>query len=177
MGEDRMDMKDFAMYALNNAQTYLMQALDGLSDEDLLWQPQPGANHIAFILWHMFREEDRFFQYKLQCVTQVWEEVRWHQKLNLPQDPQDVGFGWSAEQVAAFPRVRLGDLLAYGEAVRARTLDFLRNADYVIIGAIVTSDVFGDTSAGNRISHLIVELAEHIGQIDYIRGLVRGQGI
>jgi len=69
-----MDMKDFALYGLNDARAYLMQALDGLSDDQLMWQPQPGANHIAFILWHMFREEDRFFQYKLQGVPQIWEE-------------------------------------------------------------------------------------------------------
>ena len=116
--------------------------------------------------------EDRFFQFKRQGVPQVWEEGKWYERLDLPHDPQDVGFGWSAEQVDAFPRVRLGDLLSYGEAVRARTLDYLRNADYGIMGAIVTSDVFGDMSVGNRISHLIVELAEHIGQIDYIRGLI-----
>ena len=166
-----MDTKEFALYALNDARAYLMQALDGVTDEGLLWQPGPGANHIAFILWHMFREEDRFFQYKLRGISQVWEEEGWHQKLKLPQDQQDVGFGWSAERVAAFPQLRLADLLAYGEAVRARTMDYLENADPATMYDIVKSDVFGDTSAGNRIAHLIVELAEHIGQIDYIRGL------
>jgi len=169
-----MDMKAFAVYALNDARAYLTQALDGLTDEELLWQPQPGANHIAFMLWHMFREEDRFFQYKLRGSPQVWEEGRWHEKLHLPEDPQDVGFGWSAERVAAFPRVRLSDLLAYGDAVRARTMDYLQNADLARMDDIVKSDVFGDTSAANRIAHLIVELAEHIGQIDYIRGLQQG---
>ena len=169
-----MDVKDFALYAFSDARAYLMQALDGLSDDELLWQPQPGANHIAFILWHMFREEDRFFQYKLQGAPQVWEEGRWYERLNLPHDPQDVGFGWTAAQVNAFPRVRLDDLLAYGEAVRARTLDYLQNVKPAKMDDIVESDVFGDTSVGNRISHLIVELAEHTGQIDYIRGLHKG---
>ena len=171
-----MDTKDFALYSLNDARAYLMQALDGLTDEDLLRQPQPGANHIAFILWHMFREEDRFFQYKLRGIPQIWEEAGWHERLKLLEDPQDVGFGWSAEQVAAFPHVRLADLLAYGEAVRARTVDYLENADPATMGNIVKSDVFGDTSAGNRIAHLIVELAEHIGQVDYIRGLRHSEG-
>ena len=172
-----MDLREFAVCALNDAQAHLMQALEGLTDEDLLWQPQPGANHIAFILWHMFREEDRFFQYKLRGIPQVWEEDGWPEKLKLPDDPQDVGFGWSAERVAAFPRVNLGDLLAYGDVVRARTLDFLGNADNAILDTIVPSDVYGDTSAGNRIAHLIVELAEHIGQIDYIRGLVQAHTV
>jgi hypothetical protein len=169
-----MDVKEFALNALNDAQAYLMQALDGLSDEDIIWQPGPGANHIAFILWHMFREEDRFFQFKLRGIPQVWEQGGWAERLDLPEDPQDVGFGWSAEQVAAFPRVRLTDLLAYGKAVRARTMDYLENAAPATMHDAVKSDVFGDTSAGNRIAHLIVELAEHIGQIDYIHGLRKG---
>lgn len=36
---------------------------------------------------------------------------------------------------------------------------------------MLKSDVFGDISAGDRVAHLIVELAEHTGQIDYMRGL------
>jgi len=174
MGEDVMDLSDFALYAFSDARAYLMKALDGLTDDELLWQPQPGANHIAFILWHMFREEDRFFQYKLQGAPQVWEEGRWYERLNLPHDPQDVGFGWTAEQVAAFPHIRLSDLLAYGEAVRARTLDYLQNVKPAKMDDIVESDVFGDTSVGNRIRHRIVGRAGHTGQIDYIRGLHKG---
>lgn len=167
-----MEFREFALYALEDSHNHLIQALDGLTDGDIMWQPTPVANHIAFILWHMFREEDRFFQYKLQGIPQVWETERWHERLGLPADPQDVGFGWTAEQVAAFPRVKLRDLLAYRQAVRARTLDFLRQADDAVFRAIVPSDVFGDTSAGNRIAHLIVELAEHVGQIGYLKGLI-----
>ncbi len=51
-------------------------------------------------------------------------------------------------------------------------LDYLQNADPAKMDEIARSDVFGDTSVGNRISHLIVELAEHTGQIDYIRGMM-----
>jgi hypothetical protein len=106
----------------------------------------------------------------------VWEEDGWRERLRLPEDSQDVGFGWSVEQVAAFPTVRLSDLLAYGEAVRARTVGYLEHADPATMDDMVESDVFGDTSVGNRIAHLIIELAEHIGQIDYIRGLLRSVG-
>ncbi|MEE9400564.1 MAG: DinB family protein, partial [Dehalococcoidia bacterium] len=105
-----MDVKDFALQSLSESQTALMQAVDGLSQEELMRQPQPGANHIAFTLWHMLRVEDWFFHYLFQRVPQVWESEKWHEKLNLPDDPRVTGFGYIAEQVASFPPVQLRDL-------------------------------------------------------------------
>ena len=66
-------------------------------------------------------------------------------------EPQGVGFGWSVEQVVAS----------------------FESAGHAILDARV---VFGGMSAGNRIAHLAVQLAEHAGQIDYIRGVVQSQG-
>jgi len=171
-----MDVKDFALESLNESQTALMQAVDGLSQEELMTQPQPGANHIAFILWHMVRAEDWFFHYLFQRVPQVWESERWHEKLNLPDDPKVTGFGYTAEQVASFPSVQLRDLIAYGEAVRASTVDYLRSLDPAKFDEIVKSRLFGEVSIGNLIGHLLIEIAQHVGQIAYIRGLVREQG-
>ena len=170
-----MEVKDLALDALNDAQTALMQAVDGLSQEELMWQPQPGANHIAFILWHMLRVEDLFFQYMFQRVPQVWESEKWHEKLNLPADPRIIGYGYTAEQIASFPPVQLKDLLAYGEAVRARTVDYLRNLDPAKFDE-TKSGIFGEFSISDRIRHLIAEIDEHVAQIAHIRGLLKGRG-
>jgi len=170
-----MEVKDFALEALNEAQTALTQAVDGLSQDELMWQPQPGANHIAFILWHILRVEDWFFQFMFQRTPQVWESERWHEKLNLPDDPRITGFDYTAEQVDSFPSVQLRDLLAYGEAVRARTLDYVRNLDPARFDEIVKSRIFGDVSIGNLISLLLCEIDQHVGQIAYVRGLVKGE--
>ena len=171
-----MQVKDFALEALNEVQAALKQAVDGLSQEELMWQPQPGANHIAFILWHILRVEDWFFQYMFLRVPQVWESERWHEKLNLPDDPRITGFGYTAEQVDSFPAVKLADLLGYGEAVRARTVEYIRGLEPAKFDEIVKSRIFGEMSIGTLISHLGCEIAQHVGQIAYIRGLVKGQG-
>ena len=168
-----MEIGEFALHSLEEAQVALDTALDGLTGDELMWQPQPGANHIAFILWHMFRVEDWFFQYLFQRVPQVWEEEKWHDRLGLPADPWAVGFGYTAEQVDGFPRVCLRDLVAYAKAVRARSLDYLRRAEPATFDTVVRSRVFGETTVGDRVSHLVVEIAQHVGQIGYLRGLVR----
>ena len=171
-----MEVKDFALEALNEAQTALKQAVDGLSQDELMWQPKPGANHIAFILWHILRAEDWFFQYMFQRVPQVWEAEKWHEKLNLPDDPRVTGFGYTAEQVDSFPRVQPRDLMAYAEAVRARTLEYVRGLEPAKFDELVKSRIFGEASIGNLISHLLIEIGQHVGQIAFIRGLVKGQG-
>ncbi|MFQ5987847.1 MAG: DinB family protein [Dehalococcoidia bacterium] len=171
----KMEVKDCALEALNEEQTALEQAVDGLSQDELMWQPQPGANHIAFTLWHILRVEDFIVQYMFQRVPQVWESEKWHEKLNLPDDPRITGYGYTAEQLDSFPSVQLRDLLAYGEAVRARTVDYLRNLDPARFDEIVKSRILGEVSIGNLISHLLCEIDQHVGQIAYLRGLVKGQ--
>ncbi|MDY6908235.1 MAG: DinB family protein, partial [Chloroflexota bacterium] len=169
-----MDARDFALDGLRDLHAALAQWLEGLGDDDIMWQPRPGANHIAFILWHMLRVEDWFFQYLFQKVPQVWEAERWHQRMSLPEDPRFTGYGYTAEQVDGFPRVRLADLLAYGDAVRARTVAFIEGAEPVRFDEIVHSRLFGEVSIGHMVSHLITELGQHVGQIGYIRGLLKG---
>jgi uncharacterized damage-inducible protein DinB len=170
-----MDAGDFALHSLNEVQAALTKAVDGLTQEDLMRQPQPGANHIAFTLWHMARVEDWFIHYLFQRVPQVWESGRWHGKMGLSEDPRVTGFGYTAEQVAGFPPVKLRDLAAYGEAVRARTTDYLRGLEPAKLDEIVKSRLFGEVSIGNLVSHLIVELAQHVGQVAYIRGMLSEQ--
>jgi len=171
-----MEAKDLALQGLNEAQAALMLAVDGLTQQELMWQPQPGANHIAFTLWHVLRVEDWFFQYLFQRVPQVWEAERWHEKMNLPEDPRVNGFGYTAEQVDSFPPIQPGDILGYAEAVRARTLEYVRNLDPAKFDEVVQSRAIGDASIGTWISHLLIEIAQHIGQIAFIKGLAQGQG-
>jgi hypothetical protein len=170
-----MDVKNFALHSLNELQTALVECVDDLTQEESFRQTQPGANHIAFMMWHMARVEDWFFHYLFQRVPQVWESGSWHEKMGLPDDPKATGFGYTAEQVAAFPSVQLRDLRAYGEAVRAETLDYLRNSDSSKLDDMVKSRLFGEVTIGSLIGHVVVELSQHVGQIAYVRGLVRGQ--
>ena len=170
-----MDVREFALLSLNDLQTALVEATSDLTQEEVMRLPQPGANHIAFTLWHMARVEDWFFHYLFQRVPQVWESGRWHEKTGLPEDPRATGFGYTTEQVADFPSVPLRDLMAYSEAVRAATSDYLRNVEPSRLDETVTSRLFGEVTVGSLIGHFIVEAAQHVGQIAYVRGMLRKQ--
>ena len=99
-------------------------ALSGLTPGEQAWRAGPDANSITWILWHMLRVEDMWFQFFIQRKSEIWERDGWNEKFGLPT--RDNGFGHTSEEVAAFPTLDLAELIGYGDAVRAETLDYLR---------------------------------------------------
>lgn len=169
-----MDVKDFIVDMLDNMDRALLAAVNGLNRNELAWRPETEANSIGFTLWHQVRCEDIFIQAMLQRKPQVWESEKWHQKLSLPENPRDIGYGYTAEQVAAFPIPDLQGLLGYAQAVRSRTVECVKSMPPEKFDAIVRAGPLGEASVGRVLSHLLCEITRHIGQIAYLRGLQRG---
>jgi DinB superfamily len=166
-------LNEFIEDALNKEQQFLMEAIKDLTPEELAWRPGPEANHIGWVLWHMFRVEDMWVQFFAQRQLELWERDGWHQKFGLPT--RDNGFGHTPEQVALFPALGLTELLQYGEAVRASTLDYLRGLGQEGFDAI-PRERRPDISVGGMFRQVIGELFQHQGQIAYLKGLIRGSG-
>jgi hypothetical protein len=53
-----MEMKDLGQNGLDNVKRTLDRTLDGLTAEELKWEPKPDANSIGLILFHMIGIED-----------------------------------------------------------------------------------------------------------------------
>jgi uncharacterized damage-inducible protein DinB len=168
-----METNAFILDMLGHMKKALTGALDGLSHEEIKWQPNPEANSIGFILWHLVRAEDGGIQSFIQQKPQVWVAEKWYQKLNLSEYIEDNGWGYTAEQVAAFPVPELKGLLGYADAVRSRTIEYLQGVTPDKLDERVKTP-FGELSAGQILSLFMVELAQHIGHIAYLRGLQRG---
>ena len=169
-----MELNEFIADALEKEQELLTEALDGLTPEELTWRAGPEANPIGWILWHMLRVEDMWFQFFIQRKLEIWEQDGWNEKFGLPT--RDNGFGHTQEQVAQFPALDLAELLRYGEAVRAGTLEYLQGLtadDY----AMVPREQRPEMSVGAICRQVVGELYQHQGHIAYLRGLLRaGQG-
>ncbi len=91
----------------------------GLTDEQLHWQPRDHPNHIMFALWHAYRSEDYLIHGLLMQTPDVFTTNGWAQRLPVaePGDPP-FGTGLNRRQIAAV-RLNLDHLLDYAEAVRA----------------------------------------------------------
>jgi hypothetical protein len=163
-----MTLNEFITDALEKESGSLLEALDGLTPDELAWQPAPDANSIGWILWHMVRVEDMFIQFFAQFQPELWETGGWNDKFGLPT--RDNGFGHTPDQVNNFPRLDLADFLAYRASVRESTLSYLnsRSADDM---ATVPRERRPDMSIAGMFRQIIGELYQHVGHIAYLRGL------
>ena len=169
-----MNLRDFILDNLERIQQVLTEAVDSLTYDELTWQPRAGANPIGFILWHQVRCEDTYIQTLIRRQPQVWVSEKWYQKLNLSDDPWDNGNDYTAEQVAGFPVPKIKDLLGYAEAVRARTVTYLKGITSDQFDEEIQQPEFEGINIGKLFSYMLCELTQHIGQIAYLRGLQRG---
>lgn len=168
-----MEINDFTLDMLNRVQQALTTAVDGLTHEELKFQPKNETNSIGFILWHQVRVEDSMVAGTIQKKPQVWTSEEWYRKLNLPEDPNDNGWGYTDEQVTVFPVPELKDLLGYAEAVRSQTVECLKGMTPDRFDEVIQTP-FGDLTVGQIFSLLLCETTLHTGQIAYLRGLQRG---
>lgn len=168
-----MDFKKIIRMGLDEYMEELRKALKGLTPAERRFQPRPESHHIDFTVWHMARVEDNWVQRFARRGDTIWQRDSWHTKLGLPE--RDSGFGYTAEQVANLPRFNFDDLMAYYDAVRAGTVEYLDG---------VTARQLDrrpdprrpEITIGNMFSHVVVEEAQHVGQVAYLRGMQRGLG-
>ena len=168
-----METSDFILDTLEQEQNARMEAVNGLSHEELTWRPGAEANSIGFILWHQIRCEDSMVQGMIQQKPQVWVSGKWHQRLGVTENPQDDGWGYTAEQVAAFLVPELKELLGYAEAIRTQTIKYLKATTADKLEQVVQTPM-GELTTGQSLALLLSEIAQHTGQIAYLRGLQRG---
>lgn len=165
-----MTLNEFIEDAFNIEHEYLMDALDGLTSDEIIWKPGPEANSIGWILWHMIRVEDMWFQFFIQRQPEIWEKDNWNEKFGLPT--RDNGFGHTPEQVNNFPIYDLTEMLAYGVAVRAATLSYLKSMTAEQLD-VVPREARPEMSVGRIFRQVIGEIYQHQGHIAYLKGLLR----
>ena len=167
-----MDYKAIIRMALAEYSDDMARALEGLTAEERRYQPTPESNHIDFLVWHIARVEDGWINSYARQVRTVWEDGGWGDRLGLPEEGG--GFGFDADQVRDLPAFDPELLNEYAEAVRETTLAYLDASTPAEIGRPRDSGWPELYCTGSALSHLLVEESQHVGQIAYIRGMLRG---
>lgn len=158
---------------LNEYYGKLKETVEGLTPEELLWQPAPESNHILWTVWHMARVSDRWANSTVLGNEELWVRDGWADRLGMPVEKY--GRGESPEQVRDFPAVDIGLVLEYFDVAHASLLamiDALERAD-------LDRDVFAEyrneaLNIGWILGHILAEESQHLGQVAYIRGMQRG---
>jgi uncharacterized damage-inducible protein DinB len=166
-----MKATDLIAMSLGESSEYVAEAIKGLSRDELAFRPRPHSNCIAFLLWHLARVEDLWINRILLAGKELYETKGWYKKFGTPA--ADNGGGYDVAKLNAWPVPALSLLKEYAGAVRESTLAYLKT---LTITKLDETRDFGwrKGTVGSALSHLITEVAEHSGQIGYIRGIQKG---
>jgi hypothetical protein len=165
-----MDVSDLLVDALGRVREQLPELVIGMSDDDLAWRPDPGANSIAWTVWHLTRIEDDHVA-GVAGHEQVWTADGWCERFGLPFPPGEHGYAMSAADVG---KVRVsGDLLAgYYDAVAARSADYVATLSAADLDRVVDEHWDPPVTLGVRLVSVVNEVNAHLGQAQYVRGLI-----
>ena len=142
--------------------------LDGLDADALHWRPDPGANPIGWLVWHLTRVQDDHLA-GLADVPQAWTEQGFAERFALPYDTSAHGYGQSSEEVGAF-RASAADLLDYHAATHRLTVEVVENLDD--LDRVVDESWDPPVTAAVRLVSVVNDITQHLGQAAYVRGLL-----
>ena len=147
------------------------RAVTGLGMDRLTTAPSPGANPIAWLIWHLARVQDHHVA-ELLGADQLWVGGDWARQFGLDPDPWNTGYGHSPEDVAAVRPGRPEVLLEYLDAVCARTSTMLRQLRAADLDKIVARSWDPPVTLGVRLVSVADDSLQHAGQAAYVRGLL-----
>ncbi len=169
-----MSLKAFLQKSFDRQYAFMMRAIDGLTPDELAWRPEPESNSIGFLVWHYGRAMDLWIQNQAQDVPQLWE-TEWARRFGREPDPMDLGFGYTADQLAAFKLPETSILLGYAEATHASASRYLDGLDDETIARTTVKHRNGNPLPLAELFELLLcEVNQHGGQMAYLRGMQRG---
>ncbi len=153
----------------------VQQLTDGLTDAGGTYRPDPDANSIYWLIWHLSRVQDDHVA-GLAGTEQAWTARGWTERLSLPFPPEAHGYGHSSSDVA---KVRVpADLLAgYHADVHAASLAYVGRLTAQELARVVDTRWDPPVTAAVRLVSLIGDCLQHAGQAAYVRGLARRAGV
>jgi hypothetical protein len=171
-----MNWQDLLTDGYERVLTYLESVLDGLSYDDLAWQPRYDCNSIGWTSWHLTRQQDAQVA-SLAGEEQLWIKEQWYLKFNRNKDPWDIGFGHTPEQVAAFKPPEAQLLLDYQRAVLERSKRYFQSLSEEDLDRKLDEPQYQPLpTVGVRLVSILEDSLIHIGQAAYLRGLLHGKG-
>ena len=172
MTTEPVNLNRFIVDRLDAAYRWIESLSEGITDEQFYHQPTSDTNSIAWLVWHLSRWRDRVSA-SVSGEAQVWISEGWAQRFGMAEE--GTGLGDTPEQVAAF-RVPRDQVLGYAAA-----------AHHAIVQRVLklTPEQFEqqvEYAPGNLrptwqvLAGVIGDSTEHVGQINYLRGMTAGLG-
>lgn len=146
----------------------LLASVDGPM---LTQRMSPRSNTIGWLVWHLLRVQDDHVA-DAAGTEQVLLTNGWLEKFSLPFGPLATGYGQSAHDVAAV-QIEPELLLGYSADVHAATLEFISTVNDDDLDRIVDERWDPPVSLAVRLVSVIGDDLKHLGQAEYLEGVLR----
>jgi hypothetical protein len=166
-----MTTEELLRDAFDRIHELVHHAVDGLTGDQLCYRPDPDANSIAWLVWHLTRIQDDHVA-AVAGTEQAWTSDGWFGRFGFSLDPSETGYGHGADDVAKVT-VTSGELLiGYHDDVYQNTTRFVSDLTDDGLGRVVDQRWDPPVTLGVRLVSVISDDLQHVGQAAYLRGLV-----
>jgi hypothetical protein len=147
----------------------VVDLVDGMTPADLVRRVAPGANTVAWLVWHLLRVQDDHVA-DAAGTEQVWFAGGWHDRFDLPFEPGATGYGQTPDEVSAVHTT--SELLAgYAREVSAATRTFVSGLTDGDLDRVVDDSWDPPVTLAARLVSVIGDDLKHLGQAEYAKGL------
>jgi hypothetical protein len=175
-----MEVADLLAEAYGRIREAVHEVTDGLSEDQLAARPDPDANSIAWLVWHLARVQDDHVA-DVAGLEQVYTAQGFAERFDLPFQPtptgamrdraSSLGYEHSSEQVGAV-KAPSSLLVAYYDAVHEQSLQYLRTLRPEDLDRVVDESWDPPVTLGVRLVSVLSDDLQHAGQSAYIRGML-----
>lgn len=166
-----MDTRDLLSDAVQRVGQGVHRLLDGADEHLLTFRPDPDANTIAWLVWHLTRGQDAQMA-DAYGLEQVWTSEGWADRFGLPFSRGATGYGQSSDEVAAV-RVPPELLGRYYDATQRVTLAQIAATSDADLDRVVDTRWNPPVTLGVRLISIIDDDVKHLGQAEYVRGMAQ----
>ena len=173
-----MEFQQLLLNVFERASVILEKALEGLTQDDLNYLPNQDCNSIAWLTWHLTRAQDIVTANILEGEEQLWTKDNWYARFNRTPNPEDTGLGHSIEDVSAFSSPDASTLLEYHHAVLDKLKRYITSKlSETELNRELNISIRPDIpNVRTQLMRLINDNMQHLGQVNYIRGMLKGWG-
>lgn len=150
-------------------------ATDGLDVEQLMYRPEPGANSIAWLVWHLSRVQDDHVS-EIADRDELWNDPNVRARTGISRQPGATGYGDGPDDVASVRPASVEALVEFHDAVIARTMEYLEGTDAADLDRIIDTSYDPPVTVGVRLVSVISDNIQHAGQARYLHGIIGRMG-
>ena len=147
------------------------EAVEGLDSTALARRPAPDANSVGWLLWHLIRVQDHHLSEVLH-TDQIWVTGDWAKRFGLDPDPDNTGYGHTADEVGTVRPESAAAVLDYLRAVQDRTTELLERLTAPELERVVDYNWDPPVTLGVRLISIADDSLQHVGQAAFVRGLL-----